>query len=341
MRKALATLAALALLGGCSANAVVLEPTPAPASPRAALSDKHFTERVAPAIFEQLTKADAAASPEEFSGRGSGPFSVERSAHYALKRILADSYDMPELSTTIDSVAISGAEGFPRSALAVVKWPANTTSQGLNVFTQGAARENWALWAAMDILPGSVIPEIPAGPAGAQRVAADNGEGAVASPQAAHDGYLGTLNAKGSALSYGSDADPAAADAVRTQLSQTYDSLAGAVQGVGAVSQAFGPAQTTPESFRASDGGILTVFQVNQALEIRHTAQGGSIKVTDAKIAGLATGQANTEVTVQGTMRLNYSFTVALKIPAAGAQNTTITTVAASKPVLTSVQNGG
>ena len=40
-------------------------------------------------------------------------------------------------------------------------------------------------------------------------------------------------------------------------------------------------------------------------------------------------------------MRLNYSFTVALKIPAAGAQNTTITTVAASKPVLTSVQNGG
>ncbi|MDY5129452.1 hypothetical protein CJ184_001635 [Actinotignum urinale] len=327
------------LFAGCGATSS-LSAKEAKVEDRPAIATTKFKETVIPTIFKKLQQGDKELKKEGFDGRVSGPIARERDAHYRLKHLLGNAYKMPEISQATDSLAISGQK-FPRNAIAIVNWASNKTTQGIDIFVQNQARDNWSVWAAMDILPGAKLPKIPAGEKGAQSIVAEDKAGLIASPKEIRDGYINALNgADTGGKVYTAGNSPTEPDTVRKELATTFEGYKAGVQGVGTAAQSFAPVDNGIQALRTEDGGALVIFQVNHGIKLSVTANGGKMTVKDPRIAALATNATNAEVGVNKNMDINGTFTIALYVPADKAKEKNISAVSASAYVITDVKNG-
>ncbi len=329
---ALAMGAALAL-SACADNEELPRPSAAPVEVRPAISADRFT-MVQEEIFTSIQDADSELDSEALTARTTNPFTQMRSAEYALKEILADSFGLERLSSSAVQTAISPAGTYPHAAISIMDAPQGSNLQTIDVFQQESARDNWALWGVLDILPGATIPSLTVSGAGAELLDPDSGESLVASPADVLAAYA-SLNETGS--------DAKGLNFVDDRLSQTLrsgkEANAAAVEGAGTVTMTYAPAETGTVSFRTDDGGALVVGQVDFKTKIEVTTEGATIKL-GSTIGSLGSGQAGGEIEVSGTLDANYTVLVAFHVPAADSEDEGIQVVGASDPILLSVKNG-
>ena len=334
MRKIVAIIGAGALTLTLTACGTKELPQPAAATntASAALSSEDF-DHVLQTVLTAITEADTNRNADELASRASGPYLQFRSQEYVLKNLLADSYDLDPVSTSVEQLAVTSNETFPRFALTIMQAPKGSNLKTINVYQQGAARDNWKLWSSLPILPGQTVPAIKLGDTGATTIARDSADGLVASPNdvlAAYAAY-NSSRTQGSIV-FGDDA-------LYTSLSERRDANAQALNGAGEANMTFAAGHNGPVSFATDDGGALVIAQMDFSTAITITQEGATIKV-GSTIGALASGTADGEVTVSGTLTANYSVMVAFRVPAAGSDSTTVQVVGASDPILLSVTNG-
>ncbi|MGO1590368.1 MAG: hypothetical protein ACTHW1_00680 [Ancrocorticia sp.] len=329
---ALAAAASL-VLSGCASQETLPEPTPAPAATRAAASTETF-EEIQQEIFSSVADADAETDADLLADRTVGPFKKLRTGEYKLKGILADSFGLEKISNSAIQTAISGAQNYPHSAISVMDAPQGSNLQTIAVFQQPTARENWKLWGVLDILPGATFPSLSLSEGSAQAIEPSNGEGVVASPEDVLAGYAKSAesgkNPKGMKFS---------ADKLRDTLWAGKETNEEAVGEAGSVAMSYEPGGPDPVSFATEDGGALVVGQLNFNTTIEVTQEDATITL-GSTIGALASGEADGEIDVDGTMTANYTVMVALHIPADGAEDEEIAAIGASDPVLIKVTNG-
>ncbi len=336
MRKVSASIVAFSLLlacGACAPGGDVPTPTPATHSARPALSSSQ-REAMEASVFEAIAGADSALNAHNLGVRAAGPFLAQRSAEYALKSILADSYALSRLSPLASQSVVSASHSYPHVALSIMNPAQGSNLQTMNVFTQDDARSLFKLWGVMSILPGATVPGLALDSSGARSLAADSAEGLPASPTAVIAAYasLNQTREDSAGLTF-------ADDALRTKLAASADANAKAVEGAGSATMNFSAGTTTPVALATSDGGALVVAQMDFSSHISITTAQAKIKV-GSTIGALASGQAGGEIEVTGSLTANYTVSVAFYVPAAGAADQTIRVVGASDPVLLSAQNG-
>ncbi|VDG77044.1 Uncharacterised protein [Actinobaculum suis] len=345
MRKIIAVLCA-GLLGltGCSKQAEIPQPQPVVKPERAALSETHFAE-VRTSINETLAAADEKLDAKLLATRAYSPFREDREARYRVKNVLKDAYNLPALSSEPQSdkvSAVSRADGFPRYAVVAMQPPADSSLPVVTVYTQPSARENWGVWSSMSIMPGATIPALPAGSQGAEVIAPDDGAGLVASPQQVASAYANLLtfgDSQGLKIAASADS-PDTPDTFRAGINTELESLRTAFEGSGEASYSFAPSKVAPMALRDAEGGALTVVPINYTMNIKITKEGAKITLEDQRITAAATGQPGQSIAVDGEMRVNFSAQLAFRIPPEGTENPVISVIAASQPLVTSVENG-
>ena len=313
-----------ATLAGCGGSDVAIPEVTPDTATHVAMSQDRFTQ-IQTKIFESLVAADSAKDANALAARTTGPMTVLRTAQYATKAILADSYGIAPLSTTATGTAISSSSGTQRLAMSLMAPVQGANLQTIDVFAQTSARENWKLWGNLTILPGATVPGVTSGDAGATTIEPASGEGLVASPEAAMAAYvqLNQTRSDANGLSFSEDA-------LRKQIAATQDSNATAVNGVGAASTTFGVAANAPVAFRTEDGGALVFGQMafNTSIQV-NKGRKVNVSTTQGKIAA---GSASGVTTLDGqTLLSENTVIVAMYVPAAGAADQTIKVVAASE----------
>ena len=317
---ALAMGAALAL-SACGNDEEVPSPSAAPVEARPAISTERFAD-AQDSIFESVREADAEMDSDALKARTVGPFTQIRSAEYQLKDILADSYGLERISNSPVQTVISPAAEYPHSAMTI------------DVFQQNSARDNWALWGVLDILPGATIPALAVSEGSGQPVDPESSEGLVASPKEVLEAYssLSETGSDSKDLSFGDDR-------LRQTLRGGKEANIAAVEGAGEVEMLYTPGEEGIVSFATDDGGALVVGQMDFNTKIHVTTEGATIKL-GSTIGTLGTGEAGGEIEVSGTLEANYTVLVAFHVPAADSGDDAIQVVGASDPILLSVKNG-
>ncbi len=311
-------------------------PSPSAASTteiRPAITTERFAT-VQEEIFASIQSADSELDVEALKVRTADPFTRMRAGQYRLKNILADSFGLERLSTSSIQTAISPSGHYPYAAISIMDAPQGSNLQTIDVFQQESARENWALWGVLDILPGATIPALTVSDGSAEVLAPDSSEELVASPTEVLAAYA-SLNETGD--------DSKGLTFVDDRLSQTLrsgkEANTAAVEGAGTVTMTYTPGDGGTVSFGTDDGGALVIGQVDFRTKIDVTTEGATIKL-GSTIGSLGTGQAGGEIEVSGTLDANYTVLVAFHVPAEGSDDQSVQVVGASDPILLSVKNG-
>lgn len=334
MRKPLIAATALVFaassLAACSKGNEAIPSVTANTEAHVAMSSSRFAQ-VQKLIFETVTAADASRDGTKLAERVGGPMLTIREAQYRVKNILADSYALTPLSTAPSGTAISSNAGFPRMALSIMAPVQGANLQTIDVFSQTSARENWKLWANLVILPGATVPGITSGPKGAEVVAANNGEGLVASPEAAMAAYVNLNQTRGDAQGL-----IFAEDRLRTAIANSQDTNASAVSGVGTATMTYGLDESGVRAFRTEDGGALVFAQMNYDAAIS-VPSGRKVTISTSQ-GKIAAGSSTGSTVLDGqTMTTKNAVIVGIYVPSAQAEDKTLRVVAASESAIVSV----
>ncbi len=335
MRKPLAILGAGALvlsLSACAGDKELPQPHAAAESAAPALSADSFAT-VLVSIIDVVDAADASLDANVLAARATGPFQQLRAQEYALKGLLADSFDVVPVSTTPQHLAVTVNTDMSREAVAVMEAPSGTNLKTINVFEQNNARDNWKLWGVLPILPGATVPGVQLTHGSATAIAADSADGLVASPSAVLQAYAAYHQswAQGD-ITFG-------ADALFDSLVARYNDNNEAVSGAGNVTMEFAAADDGVRAFATEDGGALVIGRMNFQSIINVTEPDATVEI-GSTIGALATGDPAGKITVTSSLSASYSVMVAFHVPAAGSESTEIKVVGASDPILMSVSNG-
>lgn len=180
-----------ATLAACSQD---LPQAPAAGTPTAhsVLDSTRFTT-VLERIQTGLDAADAQKDAKLLSGYLTGPAQRVRTEEYALASAAKDDSKIEHFTTQSQAGTAGLTTGFPRIALAVTE-PADAEDVPyLLAMTQGAARDNFELWAWVRPFVPVHIPETAAASAGSEQVDGDT-DGLLSTPQEVLDAYVDVLN---------------------------------------------------------------------------------------------------------------------------------------------------
>ncbi|MBM7849003.1 hypothetical protein [Arthrobacter roseus] len=151
--------------------------------------------RILESVATAVEQADAARDPEMLEARVDGAAQQLRSANYQVRAKAPD--EEPPVAVAAEPLLtqmITTEQDWPRTVVAVTQGEANEVPQAL-VLTQAEARSNYQLVSAMQMLPGTTFPKVPAGGTGVAPQAKESGEGLKASPVAALETLADTLTA--------------------------------------------------------------------------------------------------------------------------------------------------
>lgn len=309
------TVSALSLtLAACSQNRPTATTTPTATGSAAAesvLSPEKLT-----AVLERIKTGMDAADEEKnadlLAGYAEGPAVRFRTAEYALATATKDDSHIQVLPATTSQTSSAGVTlDFPRVAINVTEAPAEKVAPFLMALRQSAARDNFQLWAWVQLFPGAEVPAIDSPLSGTEQVVADS-EGLVATPQEVLDSYVDALN--------NPDGDNGKAfpdDQLRQQVA--------AQRGIdfGELGQVSVTATAGSDGFlglRTDDGGAIVVTTLTYATLYKRTVDGA-----DLKIEGPVGTMLGEDTSVTGTVTATYEAMVAFSIPPEGKDAKAVT----------------
>lgn len=313
-----------ALLTGCAAEVPQPDPEPVAEVPPPVLDEARM-ERVLAGLGETLAAADAAGDPELLAPRVVGPALEMRAGEYRLAAA-TDGSDAPQpLGTAAQVEAVAATEAFPRDAMVITQVPEGANLPQLLVLVQPQPREQYRLWAWVDLFPGIQTPPLTHPETGSVPLAPD-AEGLVAPPTEVVERYVDTL---GDAESEFADqfADDPYGPSVREQVEGTDASI----EAAGDATISFAVGDDAPRSLATADGGAIVVGELRSTITYRKTVAGSTLTV-----AGSVGALLGEDREVRGTVSGTSEVIVAFYVPPAGAEDTTIVPLGATS-VLTDV----
>ncbi|MBO3724910.1 hypothetical protein J5X07_07695 [Actinomyces bowdenii] len=303
------TVCALSLtLAACSQD----KPTATtPTATGSAAAESVLSPEKLTAVLERIKSgmdaADAEKKPELLAGYAEGPAVRVRTAEYALASATKDDAHIQVLPATTSQTSSAGVTlDFPRVAINVTDAPAEKIAPFLMALRQNSARDNFQLWAWVQLFPGVKVPAIDSPLSGTEQVMADS-EGLAVTPQAALDAYVDALNNPD-----GDNGKAFADDPLRQQVA--------AQRGIdfGELGQVTVTAAAGSDGFlglRTDDGGAIVVTTLTYATLYKRTVDGADLKIESHPGALLGD---NTSVI--GTVTATYEAMVAFSIPPEGGQ---------------------
>lgn len=188
---AVAPVLAAGLLAGCAEELPVPEEEPAVVG---AVVTEEQEKTIISRVAESVDQASAKKDVSLLDARTTGPAKELRTSEIKVARILGKEGQAQSLPMTMQSVVLPSEPGWPRTSFAVSTQPKDLTPPVLYAFRQATARSDYQLWAWADLLPGVTLPQFASTDTGTERVAPDDADSLVMSPERALAVYADVLS---------------------------------------------------------------------------------------------------------------------------------------------------
>ncbi|WP_311591106.1 hypothetical protein [Trueperella bernardiae] len=331
MRKAVAAIAVVTLMGGCASEQAVPSPVSG-SNPQVVVADAKFAE-IAQAAADGIAAADTSLNADDLGVRVGGPAKTYRAAQLKLESLLGDSYDLDPLLVDTDATPVSSGTAFPRSMMAVVPPRDGQNLTSLAVWSQDSARGNYYLWADVALFPGVDAPTIVSQLNNAEGFPNVEPADYAVDPNevlAAYVAYNGTRTQQAIAFE--------AEDPLYRQIANQQDAFVQSLGDLGTAATDFYVGDAGLRGVATDNGGLVIVGEMRYAIRITKTVDGAKLRI-GGQIGALYNGSgenATLEIDHQGVA--NYSTTVAFYVPPAGA-DATVRVIGSAEPTLISVEN--
>ncbi|WP_455951503.1 hypothetical protein [Arcanobacterium haemolyticum] len=327
-RLALAMMSAASLtLAGCAHDSSVPEPEVAKSASNIVPQKKYAM--IASDVAEALKQADQNRDAGALGPRIAGPFRVQREAEYALAR--ATETTAPT-SVVIDpkESALSSGSAFPRSFMAIDMTKTGRGIGTITVWQQPDARQNYQLWAAMDMFPAPPKIEIVNTKNDKPGYPETKPSEYSVDPATVLDSYVAYINARAMGDVKFNEGDP-----LYKQTEKQAHDLTAALNELGEAKIAFTVPNKDIRAISTKDGGLVMVGELRYNMTVTRTKDRATLKL-GSSIGALAEGKKDGIAVVDKPVVAQYSTSVAFYIPPKGSKDP-IHVLGGSVPALLSV----
>ncbi len=316
-RRGLAAASAVAvtsvLLAGCAEEPPTPSPEPASSEGPALSQDQEA------AVLEQvgtvLSETTESGDPAQLEPRVTGPALEVRTSQLQVAKVRGDNELVTEIPSSYLQLVSPTTTEWPRTAYAITEATEDLETPRLVVLEQAEARQDYRMWAWVQLVPGVTMPAFADPELGSEAVAPDDGSLAV-TPTEALARYADVLS-KGTESSEHADSfdlldgdlvNRVQADAKNLRESASFKEAAGKY------SITFSPREGDVRAVRTADGGALVVGVVvgSEAVEAEQDAKVPPLTRTQE---ALLEGKEPTNV-----LRTEYTDMVALYVPPSGTE---------------------
>ena len=169
-------------LSGCSvAPAPVVSPTPSESSTEEVVEtippvvNSIQVRKILRELQQVVAEADQSGDSSLLEARVAGPALLFRQAHYLLMTKSPEIQPLPPISGSAISITLpASTNSWPRSFMIVTEGDGSGELPQMLVMQQASPRDSYKLWYNIPLLPGSVVPEVPAPEIGSIPVATDS-----------------------------------------------------------------------------------------------------------------------------------------------------------------------
>lgn len=311
---------AVALLAGACGSQPEPRYAEAPdAAPPAPALDTDQVGRVLMAVDEATSAARAGLSAKLFDDRAAGPYREINGQDFTLAKKQKKTLDAAEAKRSL--VVVPVQVGWPRFFLTVGTL-SDHEAPVVQVFRSESARDAYALWAELQLLPGQQWPQVNPDPTQVEALAPDLSAGdleLLLSPEEVAADYAKVLT-KGRD---GAWAEPFAKDEFSSQVRKAVAAEEKTLKEVATVKSTHKVDDDGVLAVRLGDGSALVIVALTQEEVI--TVKKGSGTVT---IAG-ETADLLGKKTIEKKLTRRAAEVVALQVPATGMRKVTV--IAAQK----------
>jgi hypothetical protein len=302
-----AVAAAAVLLAGCT----VEPPTPTAEAPVvAAVVSASQERRILDSVSEVLTGADQAGEASSLAARVSGPALTLRKAELEVAAARGDNKALTDLTIEPQQLVLPSDQGWPRSSFAITEQPKNNTTPVLAAFEQAGARDQYKLWAYVQLVQGVTMPQFAEADLGSAAVPADDTSLKVA-PEAVAGQYASVLTSGDRSKYAGNFSGD---DYLRQVLRESGRDQVAEIEkkdGEGSFEVAFEPTEDPVKAVRTVDGGAMVLVAL-QSQETLRAEEGWKLVPGSPSAKALWGDAEGTEV-----MEVAYRDTMALYVPPA------------------------
>ena len=298
------------LLAGCSAE----PPTPASEAPAvAAVVSTAQESKILDRVSHVVTGTRQDGDPGSLTARLAGPALVMREAELAVAAARGDDEALTDLTMEPQQLVLPSDQGWPRSSLAISVLPEDGTTPVLAAFEQAGPRDQYKLWAYVQLVNGVTMPRFAEAELGSAAVRPDD-TSLVVAPAAVAEQYASVLtDGDGSryADSFATD------DYLRQSLRRSGREQVTEIEkknGAGSFEAAFELTDDPVKAVRTADSGAMALVALRSQETLR--APEGWKLVPEAPSAKALWGDA----TGTDVMQITYHYTAALYVPPAGSE---------------------
>jgi hypothetical protein len=299
------------LLAGCAAPLPTPQPDETQDPPPPVLTEGQETE-VLDAVGAALTAAGEANDPAQLEGRVTGPALAIRTSPLAVAAARGNSDLVTDIPTEVQQTIIPTTQTWARTSFAVSVQPENLESPRLVALEQAGARDQYALWGFVPLLPGVTMPSFADPSIGSEAVAPDD-DSLQITPTDAVAQYADVLNlgaGSGFAATFPDDTlrQFLAAEAERHRVPLE--------TAAGSRTLTFATTEEPVRAVRTADGGAMVMAALT-SLETFQVEAGGFVSPTTETQKALFGAAAPTNV-----LKVGYNDLVAMYIPPAESEET-------------------
>lgn len=314
-------------LTGCAQDNSLPEPETATKTGNI-ISAQKYSELV-DEVSEALSQADKNHDVDALGNRIAGPLLTQRKAEYSLASATEATAPTPFALDPKEATMASGV-AFPRTLMAI---DVSKTPRGIGtiaVWQQATARENYQLWAAIDMFPSPPKIEITNTQNDSKGYLAMNADDFVTDPAGVLDAYASYANARQMGDVKFNEGDP-----LYEQTAKQASDLTAALNQLGEAKIAFSVPNKDIRAVSTKDGGIVMVGELRYDMTVTRTKDGATLKL-GSLIGALSEGKKDGVITVDKPVVAQYSTSVAFYVPPKGSKEP-VHMIGGSVPALVSV----
>jgi hypothetical protein len=308
----LAVLLSATALTGCAGDPPKAQPEPSASGPALATEQ---SDSVLAEINTVLAAASEARDPAQLAGRLTGPALAVRTSQLQVAATRDNNDLVTDLPDSYQQIIIPTTESWPRTAYAITVVTDELQPPRLLALRQNSARDNYMLWAWVQLQPGVQMPAFADRTFGSDELAPDDASLRF-TPQDAVNQYADLL-ANGSESAFVDNFEPADDDQFRTFMASWISAQQQALQGDrvnGTYTITVAPMDDTPVlAVRTADGGAMVMAALTTS-EQMEAMEGATLTPQTKTAQALLQGQ-----NPNNRLSAGYVDMIALFVPAAGS----------------------
>ncbi len=264
--------------------------------------------RILESVSAALTGADQAGEASSLAARVSGPALTTREAELEVAAARGDDKALTDLTIEPQQLVLPSDHGWPRSSFAITVQPENNATPVLAAFEQAGARDQYKLWAYVQLVQGVTMPQFAEADLGSAAVPSDD-TSLVVAPEAVAEQYASVLKTGDRSKYVGNFSDD---DYLRQVLRKTGRNQVAEIEkkdGEGSFEVAFEPTEDPVKAVRTVDGGAMVIVALKSQETLR-AEEGWKLVPGSLSAKALWGGAEGTDV-----MKIAYRDMVALYVP--------------------------